>query len=97
MTNTESSLRQQLAGVEDRSSTVSSVELRRLRRERDELRDAVTSFETELVEIQTEARTLAEDRDNFKLLYEQVSIFKVHTSLYINVHTCKCTYMYSVM
>ena len=74
MANIELSLRQQLSAVEDRSSAISSVEFKRLRRERDELRDAVTSFETEMVEIQTEARTLAEDRDNFKLLYEQVSI-----------------------
>lgn len=63
-------LRKRLVEVEGQSSD--SVELRRVMRERDELKTAVSSFETELVEIQAEAKTLAEDRDNFKLLYEQV-------------------------
>ena len=45
-----------------------------LKRERDELKDAVRSFETELMEIQMDSRRLAEDRDNFKLLYQQVCV-----------------------
>ena len=68
-------LRKQLVEVEGQSSD--SVELRRIMRERDELKGAVSSFETELVEIQAEAKTLAEDRDNFKLLYEQVQLRSV--------------------
>lgn len=49
-----------------------AAELRRLRKERDDLKDAVSNFETELLEIQADTKLLAEDRDNFKLLYEQV-------------------------
>lgn len=49
-----------------------ATDLRRVKRERDELREAVKSFECELGQIQVDTKTLAEDRDNFKLLYEQV-------------------------
>ncbi len=56
--------------VEGESSD--TIGLRLVVRERDELKQAVSGFEVELVEIQTEAKALAEDRDNFKLLYEQV-------------------------
>ena len=47
-------------------------EVKRLRKERDELKEAVRNFETELTQIQMDTKMLAEDRDNFKLLYEQV-------------------------
>ena len=66
-----------------------------VKQERDQLKEAVASFESELVQvsgegsawmggwtdfnsfvytlqIQNDAKMLAEDRDNFKLLYEQV-------------------------
>lgn len=71
--HTELSLRQQIQKFADHSSSADSIAVGRLRRERDELKNAVTTFEAELMEIQAEASTLAEDRDNFKLLYEQVS------------------------
>ena len=45
-----------------------------MRKERDELKEAVRSFEAELTQIQLDTKMLAEDRDNFKLLYEQVEI-----------------------
>ena len=55
-----------------------------LKAERNELREAVKSFETELMQvenvltnvsqIQMDAQDLASDRNNFKVLYEQVSI-----------------------
>lgn len=48
-------------------------EIKRVRKERDELKEAVRNFETELTQIQMDTKMLAEDRDNFKLLYEQVS------------------------
>lgn len=51
-----------------------AAEIRRLRKERNDLKDAISNFETELLQIQMDTRTLAEDRDNFKLLYEQVSM-----------------------
>ncbi len=63
-------LRRRLLELEGQSS--GTVALRQVARERDELKQAVSGFETELVEIQAEAKALAEDRDNFKLLYEQV-------------------------
>ncbi len=63
-------LRGRLLELEGQSS--GTVALRQVARERDELKQAVGGFETELVEIQAEAKALAEDRDNFKLLYEQV-------------------------
>ena len=47
-------------------------EMKRVRKERDELKGAVRNFETELTQIQMDTKMLAEDRDNFKLLYEQV-------------------------
>lgn len=50
-----------------------ATDLRRIRRERDELKEAVKNFEDELKQIQADTQMLAEDRDNFKLLYEQVS------------------------
>lgn len=49
-------------------------EIRRVRKERDELKEAVRNFEAELTQIQLDTKMLAEDRDNFKLLYEQVEI-----------------------
>lgn len=55
-----------------RSPPSAGVEVRKLRKERDSLKNAVSSFETELLEIQMDTKILAEDRDNFKLLYEQV-------------------------
>ncbi len=63
-------LRQRVIQVEGESAD--TMGLRLVVRERDELKQAVSGFETELVEIQAEAKALAEDRDNFKLLYEQV-------------------------
>lgn len=75
----EGILQRQIADLEHKrppppSGHVSSpaAELRRLRKERDDLKDAVSNFETELLEIQMDTKLLAEDRDNFKLLYEQV-------------------------
>eukprot|EP00731_Ephydatia_muelleri_P030834 Em0022g348a len=50
----------------------SSYDIRTLKKERDELKHAVAAFETELEQIQANAQRLAEDRDNFKVLYEQV-------------------------
>lgn len=50
----------------------SSAETRKLRKERDDLKGAISSFETELLDIQMDTKVLADDRDNFKLLYEQV-------------------------
>ena len=50
----------------------SSYDIRALKKERDELKQAVAAFETELEQIQANAQRLAEDRDNFKVLYEQV-------------------------
>ena len=55
-----------------------SAEARKLRNERDDLKDAISSFETELLEIQMDTKVLADDRDNFKLLYEQV---RTHTHM----------------
>ena len=49
-------------------------EIKRVRKERDELKEAVRNFESELIQIQMDTKMLAEDRDNFKLLYEQVKI-----------------------
>ena len=49
-----------------------AAEVRRLRKERNDLKDAISNFETELLQIQMDTKTLADDRDNFKLLYEQV-------------------------
>lgn len=46
--------------------------MKRVKKERDELKEAVRNFETELTQIQLDTKMLAEDRDNFKLLYEQV-------------------------
>ena len=70
----EAVLQQQIADLERHNGHTSSptAEVRRLRKERDDLRDAVRNFETELSEIQMDTKLLAEDRDNFKLLYEQV-------------------------
>ena len=48
--------------------------IKRVRKERDELKEAVRNFESELTQIQMDTKMLAEDRDNFKLLYEQVKI-----------------------
>ncbi len=67
-------LRRRLLELEGQSSGTVAVALRQVARERDELKQAVGGFETELVEIQAEAKALAEDRDNFKLLYEQVTL-----------------------
>ena len=47
-------------------------QFRKIRKERDDLKSAVSNFETELLQIQMDTKILAEDRDNFKLLYEQV-------------------------
>lgn len=114
----ESSLQQrvrELEGAQVIRGTSSMAELGRLRKERDDLKEAVNNFETELMQvctlapcvccittgvwykyvnvficdqIQADTKALAEDRDNFKLLYEQV---------YYNMHvqprkTCICTY-----
>ncbi len=46
--------------------------MRKLKKERNELKDVIQGIETELLQIQMDTKTLAEDRDNFKLLYEQV-------------------------
>ena len=54
------------------ATSVPAEELRRLKKERDDLKDAVSSFETQLLDIQMDTKILAEDRDNFKLLYQQV-------------------------
>ena len=53
-------------------TVVPAEEVRRLRKERDDLKDAVCSFETQLLDIQMDTKILAEDRDNFRLLYQQV-------------------------
>lgn len=63
--------------LESRPSTIAAggggvSEMKRVRKERDELKEAVRNFETELTQIQMDTKMLAEDRDNFKLLYEQV-------------------------
>lgn len=79
--------RKRLVEVEGHSSGTS--ELRQVIRERDELKQAVSSFETELMEIQTEAKALAEDRDNFKLLYEQVHCY----TLIHNILLCNSVYI----
>ena len=57
-----------------------TAEVRRLRKERDDLKEAISNFETELLQIQMDTKTLAEDRDNFKLLYEQVSLTSLTSS-----------------
>lgn len=89
----------ELEGAQIIRGTSSMAELGRLRKERDDLKEAVKNFETELMQvctlapcvccittgvwyvyvnlfncdqIQADTKTLAEDRDNFKLLYEQV-------------------------
>lgn len=56
-----------------------------MRKERDDLKCAISSFETELLEIQMDTKVLADDRDNFKLLYEQVY---THTHTYVVVVGC---------
>ena len=70
----EKVLSQQLTELESRKlpggGGISDV--KRVRRERDELKEAVKCFEAELTQIQADTKMLAEDRDNFKLLYEQV-------------------------
>lgn len=74
-----SQLEAQVAAI--RSSSLEpqpAAEVRRLRKERNDLKDAISSFETELLQIQMDTKTLAEDRDNFKLLYEQVSMNLYH-------------------
>ena len=71
----EAILQRQIADLEEQRGPCPpspAAEVRRLRKERDDLKDAVRSFETELMEIQMDTKLLAEDRDNFKLLYEQV-------------------------
>lgn len=49
-----------------------ATDVRKLKKERNELKDVIQGIETELLQIQMDTKTLAEDRDNFKLLYEQV-------------------------
>ena len=61
-----------MAELESRPVSAWGGDLRKIRRERNELKDAVKSFEAELTQIQMDTKMLAEDRDNFKLLYEQV-------------------------
>lgn len=70
-------LQQRIADLESRAAPppslpVGSDTIRKLRKERDDLKDAVSNFETELLQIQMNTKILAEDRDNFRLLYEQV-------------------------
>ena len=71
----EAALTQQVSELESRPQAGGGVttDLRGIRRERDELKEAVKNFEDELKQIQADTQMLAEDRDNFKLLYEQVS------------------------
>jgi len=72
-------LRHQIADLESQAQPhcpgvglSEGLELRKLKKERDALKTAVRNFETELLDIQMDTKILAEDRDNFKLLYEQV-------------------------
>lgn len=65
-------------------------EIRRLRKERDELKEAVRSFEAELTQIQLDTKMLAEDRDNFKLLYEQVEIIFLIFDTVFETASCLC-------
>ena len=73
----EAVLTERVRELESRSSATATAgggvsEIKRVRKERDELKEAVRNFETELTQIQMDTKMLAEDRDNFKLLYEQV-------------------------
>lgn len=75
----EAVLQRQVAELEYRVASrvaplLPAADTRKLRKERDDLKSAVCSFETELLDIQLDTKVLAEDRDNFKLLYEQVSM-----------------------
>lgn len=70
--HTEAILQRQVAELESRATPLPAADVRKLRKERDDLKSAVCSFETELLSIQMDTSVLAEDRDNFKLLYEQV-------------------------
>ena len=73
--SSESALTQRLSELESHPPTNGGGgnDIRRVRRERDELKEAVKSFEAELTQIQLDTKILADDRDNFKLLYEQVN------------------------
>ena len=79
----EAALTQRLAELESRpmAGGGGASDLRRIRKERDELKEAVKNFEAELKQIQVDTKTLAEDRDNFKLLYEQVNNEKCSQTL----------------
>lgn len=55
------------------SVTSEPIDYAKLKAERNELREAVKNFETELMQIQMDAQDLASDRNNFKVLYEQTS------------------------
>ena len=79
MQSAETALTQRLAELESRPVSAGGGDLRKIRRERNELKDAVKSFEAELTQIQMDTKMLAEDRDNFKLLYEQVRATHTHT------------------
>lgn len=71
----EASLQHQVAELESKVAPLpAAADIRKLRKERDDLKDAVCSFEAELQDIQQDTKVLAEDRDNFKLLYEQVQL-----------------------
>ncbi|CAI8057878.1 Centrosomal protein of 135 kDa [Geodia barretti] len=74
----ESSLQRRVSDLERSGGqnfpggSVSQGEVRRICRERDQLKEATSQMEAELIQIQSDAKSLANDRDNFKLLYEQV-------------------------
>ncbi|XP_048589122.1 centrosomal protein of 135 kDa-like isoform X2 [Nematostella vectensis] len=55
----------------ERDSGGSSTEVNRLRRERDELQGLVEKFEKHMTEIQSNVKTLTQDRDKVQILYEQ--------------------------
>lgn len=75
LVHTEAVLQRQVTELKSRvAPLLPAADMRKLRKERDDLKNAVCNFETELLDIQLDTKVLAEDRDNFKLLYEQVSL-----------------------
>jgi centrosomal protein CEP135 len=64
----------QITTAKDSSGSVDgSVDIQKLIKERNELKNVVENFETELMQIRQDAMTLKQDRDNIQLLYSQVN------------------------
>lgn len=56
---------------------VTETDLLRAVKERDELKAALLDFEKHTKDIQDNVKTLSTDRDNFKMLFKQVSLINI--------------------